>query len=239
MHNGFSIFTPMLVLVLALPCIARADADGCANPVAIADLRVDPIRPDTRISAVERERLARDVLGSANADLVVNSVARGAFVAAGGEQTLYLLQKGGPDATTPGAQKSFIAVYEKDRLLHVFPNSAGNFIEATPLLAPSATRSVLLRADSYQMGVASARLVLVDLDKGRLEQKMDFGEVLSNRCDDVRFGGDVEVALITCCADRPTQAGRFMTTRYRAQCVDGKMPPAKAFRIVPAVEARP
>jgi hypothetical protein len=93
------------------------------------------------------------------------------------------------------------------------------------------TDALLLRAESYNMGQSSARLVLVDVVGDALVERARYDEARTEACDDARFGGFVEAIRVQRCGTaQPVEA--WTRERLRADCVDGKAPPASAFKVV-------
>lgn len=203
----------------------------CAAQRTLVDLRESAPKAAPTVAETERERIGRDVFGGAK-DFSVNSFARGAFTRAGADETLYLVQGGGPDATNPAGQQAVIAIYAGDRLAHAIPTRLGNFVETTVDANGSGTAALLLRADAYQMGTATANLVLVDVAGGELHERARFEQARVDACADERFGGSVEADVVRWCPSRanwPT----FEVERWHAACVDAKAPPAAAFERLP------
>lgn len=231
---------PFGPLALALAVVLTTDAravEQCADPVVIVDMRERAAAADPDIDATQKARIAADAF-TEGAAFTINSVARGSFTGAGKDQTLYLAQQGGPDATSPQAQDAVIVIYEGARLVRKFPTTSGNFIEATKKLDPEAPDSLLVRADHYQMATASTRLTLLRLDGEKPQLQAVFDDALVNRCEDERFGGDVEAAAASHCPDGKAREGTFWMTRYEARCIDGKPPRAADFMPLKDVERR-
>lgn len=202
---------------------------SCSKARVVVDLRADPVKPQIQISTAERERLAEDVFPGALSSFSVNSVAHGAFTSPTAHETLYLLQAGGPDATSPVAQDAVFAVYSEHRLLHTFTTRHGNFIEATVPVADGVDR-VVLRSDQYQMGTSTTGLTVVQFGTGVLQKEAAFSGARIDRCGDERYGGDVEALVLSACEGREPQSVLFSAERFQAACKDGKAPPASAFR---------
>ena len=223
--------TAMLASAFALSSCATGASVPCASPRTLVDLRDDAPKPPPSVDAAARERIGRDVFDGAK-DFSVNSLVSGAFTRAGAAETLYLVQRGGPDATDPEGQQAVIAIYAGDRLAHAIPTRLGNVVETTVDVTGSGTTALLLRADAYQMGTATTNLVLVDVAGGTLHERARFGQARIDACADERFGGSVEADVVRWCPARGSWPA-FETGRWRAACVDAKAPPADAFAPLP------
>lgn len=230
-------FGPLaFALAIVLATDARA-AEPCADPVVIADMRTQTLLVQPSVDAVQKTRIATDVF-EGRTTFTINSVAHGSFTAVGRDQMLYLAQQGAPDATSAQAQDAVIVIYEGAHLVRKLPTTAGNFVEAAKKIDSAAPDSLLVRADHYQMATASTRLTLLRLDGEKPQVQAVFDDVLVDRCEDERFGGDVEAAVASHCADGKTREGMFWITRYEARCVDGKPPRAADFAPLKDVERR-
>lgn len=223
----------MFAFVLS-SCATGAPA-SCDSPRTLVDLREDAPRVSISIADVERQRIGRDVFDSYTG-FSLNSVAHGAFTRAGADQTLYLVQRDGPDATDPAGQQATLAIYAGDRLEHAIATTLGNFIQATPDLGGTGTAALLLRVDAYQMGVATTRLVLADVIGGKLHEHERFEQARVDACAEARFGGTVEADVVHWCAS-PGGTPAFEVDRWRANCVDAKAPATAAFERIPRTAA--
>ena len=220
------------VFALALSSSATGAPVSCATPHLLVDLRVDAPKAPASISEARRERIGRDIFDGYT-EFSVNSVAHGAFTRAGADETVYLIQRNGPDATDPAGPRATLAVYADDRLEHAIATRFGNMIEATAEVGGTGVAALLLRADAYQMGSATTRLVLVDLAGGQLHERGRFERARVDACADARFGGTVEADVVRWCTSTGGEPA-FEVARWRAQCVDAKAPGASAFKPVPA-----
>ncbi len=223
--------TAMLVSVFVLSSCATGASAPCASPHTLIDLREDAPKASPQVDAAQRARIGRDVFDGAS-DFSVNSLVRGAFTRAGAGETAYLVQRGAPDATDPAGQQAVIAIYAGDRLVHAIPTGLGNFIAATVDATGTGTAALLLRADAYQMGTATASLVLVDVAGGELHERARFAQARVDACADERFGGTVEADVVRWCPKHASWPA-FEVERWRASCVDAKAPPANAFQALP------
>ncbi|MEO7199744.1 MAG: hypothetical protein ABIY56_05955 [Dokdonella sp.] len=227
---GMSVVTIVSLLFATSAALATT---ACSQVKVVVDLRADPAKPAAQVSTEERQRLAEDVFPGAAGAFSVNSVAQGAFTGPGLRETLYLLQRGGPDASAPAAQDAVVALYAEQRLLHTFTTRLGNFIEATLPVAGDVDR-VILRSDNFQMGTASTALAVLQFSGGALHEEATFPGARIDRCGDERFGGDVEALVLSACTGATPRSGLFSTARYQAQCEDGRAPQPSAFRVMKA-----
>lgn len=219
------------MFAFALSSCATGAPAPCDSPRMLVDLREDAPKASISIADAQRQRIGRDVFDGYTG-FSVNSVAHGAFTRAGVDETLYLLQRDGPDATDPAGQQATLAIYAGDRLEHAIATTLGNFIQATPDLGGTGTAALLLRADAYQMGVATTRLVLVDAIGGQLHEHERFRQARVDACADERFGGTVEADVVHWCAS-PGGTPAFEVDRWRATCVNAKAPATAAFERMP------
>ena len=216
-----------------------AVAATCGDPQTLVDLRTDAPKAAAVLSPEERQRIARDVFGATPPAFTVNSVVHGAFTRPHADETLYLLQPGGPDASDPQGQQATLAIYAEGHLLRTFPTTLGNRIEATVDVTGSGSAALLLRADSYQMGTSVTRLVLVDAAGEQLQERAVFERASVDACADARFGGSVEASVIRWCTATNGTWPTFDVTRYRAACVDEKAPAVSAFKAMVVPVAAP
>jgi hypothetical protein len=223
----------MFAFVLS-SCATGAPAP-CESPRTLIDLREDAPKASISVADAERRRIGRDVFDGYTG-FSVNSVAHGAFTRAGVDETLYLIQRDGPDATDPAGRQATLAIYAGDRLEQAIGTTLGNVLEATPELGGTGTAALLLRADAYQMGTATANLVLVELAGGRLHERARFDRARVDACADERFGGTVEADVVRWCAS-PGGTPAFEVDRWRAACVDAKAPATAAFERMPRAAA--
>ena len=220
----------VLSAIIACSASAAADAAGARGDELLVDMREPVFLRPPELSDAERRKILAEASGANGDDTTINGVAHGAFTAPGRDESVYVLQRGGPQAADPSAPQGVtLAVFAGGHLEARLDTDAGNFIEASPDVDRDGTQELLLRADSYQMGVASTRLSLVSLAQGRLSNVATFAEARVDRCGDTRFGGDVEAAVIRYHA-APGARPEFATDRFTGRCIDGEPPAADKFR---------
>lgn len=182
----------------------------------LIDLRKAPFPQAPKLGDDERQR----VLGFADlgADVAINSVVKGHFSSAGGaEETVYLLQQGGPRASDPSPGRSSLLIVAGDQLVgRIDAEVPGNFIVAAPSLDDSGRQTLLLRGDYYQMGEGGASLTLVTIEKQvSLRTIARFERLLRDRCE-ATPAGPRQAAVI-----RQTADARFEVERFVAECEAG------------------
>ena len=206
----------------------EADSAGKGDTVEL-DLRDTLSRTAPEASAAEMRTL-RDEIG-ADDTTSVNGILRGAFTAPGRDETLYLVQRGGPQAADPlGPQGVEFAIFRDGRLARRLATDAGNTIESA--IETGGIDELVLATQSYQMGVAVTRITLVSLAGERVEVLASFPEARVDRCGDARFGGDVEASVIRIRHVAGHAQPEVATQRYKAACEDGQAPRAEKFRVV-------
>jgi hypothetical protein len=218
----------LVIVMMVLGSGAACAQESCVDPLLIADMREFSAATDASSLDANKPRIAEDLFDG-NSAFTVNTRVTGSFTSANMEQTLYVVQKDGPDATSPQAQTVTIAIYDADRLVERYSTAAGNFALGKVRLRTTDSDAVLLRADHYQMGTMTSQLSLVSFSDEKLNIVATFDEALVNRCEDERFGGDVEAVVINQCGASDHANTRFHVSRYTARCEDGRPPAAEKF----------
>lgn len=231
----------LLALASCAPCLASAV--GCPEPLVLFDLRSDPVASPPDIAPAMRERLSRDLFGSEGQAFTINSFAPGSFTRRGADEDLYVVQRGGPDATDPAGQTATIAIYADGRLIRSQQVTVGNFVERVVHgIAADGRDAVLLRADSYQMGVSTVRLALADMEGSRWREREVFADARVDACESGRPGSEVEAQVVRYCVTDGAWPA-FLVEHYRGACDGGNPPAVTAFRRVadgaPATEGSP
>jgi len=214
--------------ILIASCAAFAAGPSAANA---AQLLVDMREPFfLRPPDLSEPELQRVLVAAAKGgeETTINGAVSGAFTAPGRKETLYVLQRGGPRAADPDTPAGVtLAVFNDGRLEARLTTDAGNFVQSTPDIDGDGVNEVLLRADNYQMGVATTRLSLVRVGHDHLTTIASFDEARVDRCGDARFGGDVEAEVIRY---EPAAKPSFVVENYEGHCVDGEPPSADKFQ---------
>lgn len=217
---------------LFLAAAAAAEPADAAGDAVLIDMRgADFLRPPTLADAERRTILTAARSATNGEETTINSVAHGAFTARGRDETVYLLQRGGPRAADPDAPRDVTVVVSGEGRMQVpLPTDAGNFIQSMVDIDNDGIDELLLRNDAYQMGIATTRLSLVSLAQGRVTVIASFPEARVDRCGDERFGGDVEADVIRYSSAPSGSKPEFIADRYVARCEDGAAPRAEKFR---------
>jgi len=207
-------------------CAFAVDADSAGSSDTIElDLRDASWLPDLK------EPDARKLLDQIGADdtTSLNGIMHGAFTAQGRAETLYLVQRGGPQAADPmGPGGVELAILRDGRLARRLPTDAGNKIAAA--IETGGIDELVLATESYQMGVATTRITLVSLAGERVDVLASIAEARVDRCGDARFGGDVEASVIRIRHVAGHAQPEIATQRYKAACEDGQAPRVEKFR---------
>jgi len=219
-----------IALLAFAACAAQQAVSAGANDGALlVDMREQIFPRPPVLSDAERRKILAGAVDDAATS--INSVARGAFTASGRDEIVYLLQRGGPQASDPAAPQGVtLAVFRDDRLQARMDTDAGNFIQSSVDIDGDGIGELLLRADSYQMGIATTRLSLVSLAQGRVTVIASFPEARVDRCGDERFGGDVEAVVIRYRRASAAAKPDFAIDRYEGRCEHGEPPRADKFR---------
>lgn len=232
----------ILVLLLfsastfAIP--SQASESPCSDSIELFDLRTDTPLQAPVVDMQDRQRLAQDIFGAPGKNITVNSMVRGEFTQTGAAQTAYLVQAEGPDATTPNAQVATLAIYEDGKLVGISQSVSGNFIYRVVKSGGAATKSLLLRADQYQMATATTGISWYRFDGNAWKLIHAFDEARIDRCEDERFGGDVEAIVVGLCPLKAAGQPDFQVTRYSAMCRKGKQPLPADFSPMPNTDER-
>ena len=186
-----------------------------AKAQTLIDLRDGKFPEPPKLDDDERRR----VLGFADlgASVTINSVVKGHFSIAGGpEETIYLVQKGGPRAIDPNPGASSLLIVADGQLMgRIDADVPGNFIVATPSLDDGGLQTLLLRSDYYQMGEGGASIALVSLKQLSLRTIARFERMLRDRCE-ATPAGPRQAAVI-----RQTADSRLEVERFVAECDPG------------------
>ena len=216
-----------LALVLAACGTFAFAVDGAAPTGAlVVDMRESSPRAPPPLADDEKRKLFAEI--GAGEGTTVNGVVRGAFTAPGRDETVYIVQHGGPRAADPAAPEGVeLLIFRDGHLIQRLDTDAGNAVEA--VLRTRGVDELLLRTDTYQMGIATTRLDLVSLAGARVSVLASIPEARIDRCDDARFGGDVEALVIRIRHPDPRSKPEVETERFSAACEDGQAPRSEKF----------
>lgn len=135
---------------------------------------------------IDQTRVIDSVLGHRQ-DATITSGVRGSFTQAGVDETLLLLQAGGPRAAhnAQGEQPAELLRYVDGRLQarYRLQGQDGHFIVAAPDLDGDGRQELLLRADAYQMGVSIGAASLLRIDPETVQVLQRFGRVVEDACE--------------------------------------------------------
>ena len=135
---------------------------------------------------IDQAHVIDSVLGHRR-DATITSGVRGSFTQAGVDETLLLLQAGGPRAAhnVQGEQPAELLRYVGDRLQarYRLQGQDGHFIVAAPDVDGDGRQELLLRADAYQMGVSTGAASLLRIDPETVQVLQRFGRVVENACE--------------------------------------------------------
>ncbi len=201
------------------PAAVPATAGGSTptpTQSTLIDMRTAVLPPVPQMSATERER----VFGFADlgGEATINSVVSGRFLP-GGEQTAYVVQRGGPRAADPQAPLATLLIVQDGRLEARVDKLPGNFLVGVADVDGDGVQEMLLRRDAYQMGQSLTGLNLVALDGQALKSMADFKEAASDACEGPPLTRERTAVAIDV---RRGEAGPvFNVRRYRADCKAG------------------
>jgi hypothetical protein len=226
----------VLALLAAVASPARA-APACADAETMIDTRDDIAVKSPDVQADARAGIVREAFGDAKVDVVISAAVAGAFTAPGARETAHLVQRVDPTASPVAPIDAVLVVLAEGKPMRRIGTALGQRVDGVLRgIGKAGTDALLLRAEAYNMGQSSARLVLVEVVGDTLVERATFDEARTDACDDARFGGFVEAIRVYRCG--VTQAPQAWTIeRLRAACVDGKAPPANAFKAL--VQGKP
>ena len=235
-RSPFRRLVPLCAMLVSMVSMAAHAAGACDNPQTVIDTRSEPLAKEAALPTELRAALVREAFG-ADVAVSIGGSAAGAFTIRGASERAYVLDRNDPDASPVDPIQAALAIVADGKPVRVVKTALGQRLGGTVAGAGKAgADALLLRADAYNMGQASSRLVLVELDGDGLVEKATYDEAYVNACDDTRFGGFVEAIRVSRCSIEEAPAA-WHVERLRADCVNGKAPMPQAYR--PAVQGKP
>lgn len=191
---------------------AAAPAQAAAGSSLLIDLRVTAPPAEPRLDAALRKQVLE--FADLGQQATINSMLAGHFSsAATKDETVYLVQPGGPRAADPQQARSSLLFVSGGQLTGRIDKLAGAFIAGAADVDGDGVQELLLREDSYQMGQSISTLHLVSLRGFELKPVEDFKRAAENGCEGPPAGRERIASVI-----RYSAGPKFEVQRYRGSC---------------------
>jgi hypothetical protein len=217
------------MLQLLLAACKPTSTDLMPGPEAdpakvIADFRTLEGQSAAAVLTPEFKRqIINSVVGqNAPDDYMVNDRLGGAFTEPGREQVIYLLVRGGPDASRPQPRPPLLALYEGDRFITQFvPKGAGYRRFAGSVdVDGDGVMEVLLQAESLQMGAFIRSVDLFGFRGGKRQLLQRFQGVYEDSCDTPMTTGGIRATVLMLAPAESGNRAKIRRREYAAACPD-------------------
>lgn len=163
-------------------------------------------------------------------DVAINSIATGAFSAAGENETVYLLQRGGARAADPNSMDAVVlAVFKADKLQGRFNVKDANFIIDKTDLNSDGVNELLLQGSFYNMGELVAWATLIEIKDGKWHAIKEFKDLEDNSCDGGMQNAEIKAGVVFYGNKQSDGFPVFDVKYYRAKCSSKGKPDIGSF----------
>lgn len=158
-------------------------------------------------------------------DVAINSMTTGAFTAAGENETVYLLQRGGARAADPNSMDTVVlALFKGDNLQGRFNLKDANFIIDKIDLNGDGINELLLQGSFYNTGELVAWATLGELKDGKWRTIKEFKDMEDNSCDGGMQNAEIKAGVVFY-GDRQSDGFPLFDVKYyRAKCTSKGKP---------------
>lgn len=169
-------------------------ASTTSAAVVLADFRDSAMSSSAPVSDPQAMAQAQSVFGHQQA-LQINSVRSGHFTAANRNERLVIVQV---DAPRQGQAPAELLRYDGEQLVarYQLTPEQGLFIIGAPDLDGDGRQELLLRADSFQMGITASAATLLRIGEHNIELLQHFASVREDGCEGPKMTRKIRADLI-------------------------------------------